>query len=433
MIWMVWGMELKNQFLIVLQKHSSTKDCLGVPEGDDDHTSSAASSNSKYETHIDTKDGSKKGYVYKTRRNPTYETYLEETDEKPGQFKKPKFLSRNQFEKVAMPCYQSSGSTLLRKYLENITYVLTGSDGDTHSKLDRQLKEESKLLGEGILGTKVWICQTNFPEEIGVARTFVNKAVVITRNPCDAICSHFNKVMTRTIDKKLDDEGMEENNECWEKFVEQEIDMWKQFHDYWMLEPVIPTYVIRYEDLIKDPRSSLRQLFKFLLNTKSIRGTLIESLIDAETDEDNEEKEEYYRQNKPGYSFKYFTPELLSYMEQRAGCVIRRLGYGSDFITPINPISETGFFENDEDFEVSKGLELDTIVKNTTEYEVKVRHDYLNLNRNIMRDVDTDEYRDKVEVDDLESFEINYEAEDLRTRGDTDYRVKKLIGKFRHK
>ncbi|CAI2367750.1 unnamed protein product [Moneuplotes crassus] len=404
---------------------------LLVPGGDDrsDDSSSCGSKNSKYATAIQTKDGkTREDYIFKPKRVITYETYLEKSNEAPKYLNSPKFLSKNVFEKVAMPSYQSSGSTLLRKYIENITCILTGSDGDTHSKLDRQLKEESKLLGEGILGTKVWIAQTNFPEEIGVARLFINKAIVVTRNPCDAIFSLFNKLCTKDINKKLSSEKMEDLNDCWTEFVKNEIDIWKQFHDYWMLEPVVPTYIVRYEDLLKNPKNVLTSVFKFLLNTRSLSKTLIKTLIEKETAEDNEN---YYSQNKPGYSFEWFSPELTSYMEQRAGCVIRRLGYGADFITPINPIAETGFFENDDDFEASKELELDTIVKNTTEYVVKMRYNYTELNSNQMEIVDNEEYQNKVDVGDIPSFEINLEAEDLRIRGDKDYRFKKILGKYK--
>ena len=116
----------------------------------------------------------KEGYVFRKKLNPRYETYLEKTKEKPEYLEHPKFLSHNHFEKVALACYQKSGSTLLRRYLENITGVITGSDGDTTTALDKQLKD-SGLVGESILGNKIWIAQTNFPEETGIARTTINK------------------------------------------------------------------------------------------------------------------------------------------------------------------------------------------------------------------------------------------------------------------
>lgn len=358
---------------------------------------------------------------------PSHSGYLEKTKKIPEYLDDPKFLSENFFEKVAMPSYQSSGSTLLRRYIENITGVLTGSDADKSKTLDKQLRKKSKFYGEGVLGKKVWVRHTNFPEEIGSKRFIANKAVVITRNPCDSIFSHFNKILTRRIDRKLDAECMEKYEELWTKFVEQEIDMWKQFHDYWMLEPVIPTYFIRYEDLIRKPLWVLTELFKFLLNTKNIKGTLIEASIKRET---VREKEKYYKQNKPGYSFEFYNPELLSYMDQRAGCVIRRLGYDSSFVTPLLPSSMSVFFDNDEDWEISKEHELDIIVKETTEYPVSMRFDYLHYNREVLSIVTGSGYKEKMEEKELDEFKLNYRAEDIRVKGEIRCGTKELLRKY---
>jgi hypothetical protein len=50
-------------------------------------------------------------------------------------------LSKNEFEKVVLVSYPRSGNTLLRKYIEDITRVATGSDGSLKRKLVRDLKE----------------------------------------------------------------------------------------------------------------------------------------------------------------------------------------------------------------------------------------------------------------------------------------------------
>ena len=39
-----------------------------------------------------------------------------------------KYLSVNWFEKVALASYPRSGNSLLRRYIENISRVITGSD-----------------------------------------------------------------------------------------------------------------------------------------------------------------------------------------------------------------------------------------------------------------------------------------------------------------
>lgn len=77
-------------------------------------------------------------------------------------------------------------------------------------------------------------------------------------------------------------------------FVSQEIAVWRDFHSYWMdPDPLIPTYIVRYEDLLTSPESTLKGLFSFLLNKKDLSGTLIEALIKKHTKKG--EKKEVYK------------------------------------------------------------------------------------------------------------------------------------------
>ena len=295
------------------------------------------------------------------------------------------------------------------------------------------MKDKAKMEGECILGHKVWIAHTNFPEEIGVARIFINKALLVVRNPCDAIFSHFNKLVTRSLDHKLTGEEMEKLSDCWDQFLRQESIVWREFYDYWMLEPQVPTFVVRHEDLIKSPKKVLTEVFKFLLNTKSLKGTLIESLIEdeASVDLDTKKTKEKYVQNTPGYSFDMFNSDQMSYIKAHAGCVIKRLGYGYNFPGDKDQIAETDFFENDEYFEESTQYENDTIVKNKTEHEVKMRYDFQTLNNNQLSLVKSRSYQEKVENHDYDEFELNMEAEHLRTREGNDYSTKKIIREYK--
>ena len=45
------------------------------------------------------------------------------------------------------------------------------------------------------------------------------------------------------------------------------------------VEPTVPTYYVRYEDLILDPRPVLLELFCFMLDVPSISGTVCEKRI----------------------------------------------------------------------------------------------------------------------------------------------------------
>ena len=86
---------------------------------------------------------------------------------------------------------------MLRKYMEEITGVLTGSDCDIKRRLNQDLLEMG-LKAEGITNNKVWMVKSHYPERVGATLFNVNKCVLIVRNPLDAITSLFNMVATGT-------------------------------------------------------------------------------------------------------------------------------------------------------------------------------------------------------------------------------------------
>ena len=88
--------------------------------------------------------------------------FLEKTTEIPDHILEPKYLSKNVFEKVVLASYPRSGNTLIRKYLEDITGIPTGSDFDQAFKRPHNLIDMG-LKGEGTLDEKVWIVKSHFP------------------------------------------------------------------------------------------------------------------------------------------------------------------------------------------------------------------------------------------------------------------------------
>lgn len=70
--------------------------------------------------------------------------------------------------------------------------------------------------------------------------------------------------------------------EHWDKFLESDIKMWCEWHDYWM-EKVrtseVPIYFFRFEDLLLQPEPILKDIFKMVLGEESINGTIIEHRI----------------------------------------------------------------------------------------------------------------------------------------------------------
>lgn len=41
----------------------------------------------------------------------------------------------------------------------------------------------------------------------------------------------------------------------------------------------VPVYFVKYEEMLAEPKATLRSIFKFLLNVNTINGTVIEKRI----------------------------------------------------------------------------------------------------------------------------------------------------------
>lgn len=88
--------------------------------------------------------------------------------------------------------------------------------------------------------------------------------------------------------------------------------MWKDFHEFW-LNSKIPVHIIRFEDIIGDPKTTMTDLFKFLLTTSELEGSNIERYIDIAV---KENAPEVYkpREGKVNSNLPKFTEEHLSFM-----------------------------------------------------------------------------------------------------------------------
>lgn len=72
--------------------------------------------------------------------------------------------------------------------------------------------------------------------------------------------------------------------QLWSEFIEQEITVWKDFHEFW-LNAKIPVHIVKFEDIMFNPKIALMKLMKFVLNEPEIEGTLIEHYVDLAVQE----------------------------------------------------------------------------------------------------------------------------------------------------
>ena len=163
--------------------------------------------------------------------------------------------------------YPRSGNTLLRYFLEQCTGFVTGSDTRPDRPLSCALAEKHGLVGEGICDDKVVLfCKTHWPERIGCQPYRGQRAILLVRNPWDAIDSYWNLNLTNTHTEKVTDEIYERFDEMFQKLVRNEFRIWLRFTQFWISQQhSIPLLLVRYEDLIQQPQRELQRILEFSL------------------------------------------------------------------------------------------------------------------------------------------------------------------------
>ena len=181
------------------------------------------------------------------------------------------------------------------------------------------------LFGEGLVDKRVWVIKTHYPERYGKTKFYAERCILLVRSPLDCITSLFNMVCSGTHDLSIEDADFNRFPNHWAEFIQQEISVWKDFHDFW-LKAKIPVHVIRYEDIVLAPKPTLIELFKFVLNVNTLEGTRIEQYVELAC---REKAPEVYkpRKGKVNNNVAKFKPEHLEYMYNYARDLIDRFGY----------------------------------------------------------------------------------------------------------
>jgi len=160
--------------------------------------------------------------------------------------------------------YPRSGNTLVRTLLERTTGIVTGSDTRPDRSLSRQLAEQHGLVGEGIVVGCPFV-KTHWPERPGNRPFAGQRAVLLVRNPYDAMDSYWNMNATKSHTQTLQPSVYQQYREQWHGLVRNEIHVWMRFLDYWIRDCPVPVLLVRFEDLIRDPARQLTRILEFAL------------------------------------------------------------------------------------------------------------------------------------------------------------------------
>lgn len=112
------------------------------------------------------------------------------------------------------------------------------------------------------------------------------------------------------------------------------VDYWAKFHTDWLDNPNV-VHVVRYERLLQDQGTVIRETMRAL-------GYREDEIHPVEIDLDFDKHSPVgknlptgYRRKTTGNWRRLFAPEDIAYFEERAGDVLRRLGYETDGAAPL--------------------------------------------------------------------------------------------------
>ncbi|ETI35790.1 hypothetical protein F441_17809 [Phytophthora nicotianae CJ01A1] len=230
-------------------------------------------------------------------------------------------------ERIAIVSYPRCGNSLMRGLLEKVTGVYTGCDTRPDRSLSKELQQYG-MKGEGVVDESVWFVKTHFPERVGYKEFPVKKAILVVRNPWDAIDSYFNMTLTNTHNKSLHESQYERFADRWDGLLRNEIDVWMKFHRYWTTKVDIPIIVVRYEDLMMHREETLRRVFLFLTDLTTLEGTEWEQRIHDVMATSGDKAGPYKpRSGKIGGSFRHYSEEQFQYILKTANLPLRGFGY----------------------------------------------------------------------------------------------------------
>lgn len=141
------------------------------------------------------------------------------------------------------------------------------------------------LKGESHIDDSVWIAKSHHPFSIKQAVPLPsNKTFVCVRHPLDVFPSYASLCNTVSHGNKTEFEFDRDYPEWWDWFVKRQSDQQRRFFEtlirHCTTEDRQPIYIVRYEDLVTDPKETLMGLMSYLLEVPDLTGTNTERRID---------------------------------------------------------------------------------------------------------------------------------------------------------
>ena len=138
-----------------------------------------------------------------------------------------------------------------------------------HSTLKSKPTTDRQNVFQSAYEPRVHIVKTHFPERKGWKTVNAKRALLLVRNPYDAIDSYWNLCCTNTHTRSLDESVYKQYVDKFESLARHEITVWCEFHYHWLdvcEKEGVPLLIMRYEDLVLDTDGEMKRLLKFLMD-----------------------------------------------------------------------------------------------------------------------------------------------------------------------
>ena len=215
--------------------------------------------------------------------------------------------------------YPRSGNTLVRSLLEAATGIVTGSDTRADRNLSIELAQKHGLVGEGVVqSNRVQFVKSHWPERMGCGTFDARKAILLVRNPYDAIDSYWNMNATMSHTQTVIDSVYSQYRQEFENLVENDILVWLKFIDFWVRKSDVPVLIVRFEDLIADTKREMIRMIEF--TTGEPISSFWESRVDRVTSRSVRDMGSYKPRaasglSSVGKSLKHYSDDLLRKMQ----------------------------------------------------------------------------------------------------------------------
>ena len=109
----------------------------------------------------------------------------------------------------------------------------------------------------------------------------VNRQILLMRDPVDNIVSWFTLLQIRSHSLEIKNNMKEEFPDIWARQVRKHAKIWQEWLDISLRTNCkhLPTYYVRYEDLILEPERVVSEIMCLVLDVPDISGTVCELLV----------------------------------------------------------------------------------------------------------------------------------------------------------